>query len=181
MESSKSILCAIGYRADGGTVRHEASFDLGSFDQSVINELLSRGLYSAMAEYKTAHNPQSEIEFKALMGGFDSLKLAEFVLRPKQRGRVANEYPQAMRVLDASILIKCQAKALRLNRFLPLVATPELDLTDLVKNKHQSELVGIGYGDMLQAWDKAIADGVQFDSGVLGAYERIKEWMLSLA
>lgn len=178
---NNSILCAIGYRADNGTVRHEASFNLAELPQSAINDLIARGIYSAMAEYKTTNNPQSETEFKALMAGFDTVKLVEFLARPKARGRVANEYPQQMRVLDAGILVKTQAKALRLNRFLPLVATPELDLTDLVKNKHQSEIADIGYGDMLQAWDKAISEGIQFDSGVLGAYERIKGWMLALS
>lgn len=178
----KTISASIGQRFDGETVNASVSVHLDQITDSekyndVIKALIERGLYSVLAECKTSEKPQSVIEFQSLMNGFNAAKLAEIVLATKTRGRAASDYPQSLRLLDAKALIAFQAKALRLNRFIPLPATPSMDLADLVKNKNASVLADLSLNDVFDIWRKVINGDIESDHSVINAMSRILDYI----
>lgn len=145
----------IGQRFDATTTRADISINFAAAPEKLQTAIIEAGLYSLAAQIKGAESKQIQTpaQFQAWAQGFTVEKMITFVERESKRGRTV-EYSQAARMEDAKELLDLQARALRLNRFIPVPATPELDLTELVKNKHAQVLSTLSLIDVASVWDK---------------------------
>ena len=145
----------IGQRFDATTTRATLRIDFDAAPEKLQNAIIEAGLYSLAAQIKGAESTQIQTpaQFQAWAQGFTVEKMITFIERESKRGRTV-EYSQAARMADAKELLELQARALRLNRFIPMPATPELDLTELVKNKHAQALSTLSLIDVASIWDK---------------------------
>lgn len=146
----------IGQRFDAKSVQAKINLNLTEASTELIDAIVSAGIYSLAARMKgaDADQIQSPTQLEAWASGVTIHKLTEFVKRPSKRGITKSEYSQADRLLDARALLELQSKALRLNRFIPMPATQELDLTELVKNKNAHILAELPLLNVAEEWNK---------------------------
>lgn len=179
------ISTSIGARFDDAhanpTEQVTVNFDrsaLFNMEQTAIDNLIARGLYSVLSDLKTSMGKDiTREQFKTAMAAINIKQVAAHCLVSRSRGRSASDYPQATRLNEIKFLREQAIKALMKGESFPMVDYEGLDI--IARNKTVNDG---GFGEKAElAYIQLIGAADSLENGAEKAIcERLSAWIASV-